>query len=253
MFIKSLELPATVIIFYRSFFACLFFLIFVNGLTWKPKGALFVSVLSYTAAISTFVLANKLTTAANAIVLQYTAPIFVFLFIRFGERKPIARKNLGTLLFGMLGIMVIFWGSTEAKDLKGVFIAIGSGVLFSVYMINLRYLKGVNPLNLNFYNNFVCALTLLPIVGSQLNIEWDQYLALGIMGVVQLGIPYFLFSKGLETLSLEEAALIVLIEPVLNPIWVATIVGEIPAIGTLLGGSLILGSLGFRYIFLRSS
>jgi drug/metabolite transporter (DMT)-like permease len=67
------------------------------------------------------------------------------------------------------------------------------------------------------------------------------------MGVVQLGIPYFLFSKGLESLSLQEASLIVLIEPVLNPIWVALVVGEVPSPATLAGGVIILLSLLLRY------
>jgi len=251
VFIKSLELPATVIVFYRSLFAGLFFMIFLRRGGSKPRVPLLVSVVSYTAAISSFVWANKLTTAANAIVLQYTAPIFVYLYIRFGVGNPIARNNLVTLIFGMLGVAIIFSGSAVEKDIKGVSVAVTSGLLFSVYMINLRFLKGFNPLVLNFFNNLVCVLVLLPLVEGHLSLNTDQFLALGIMGVVQLGIPYFLFSKGLETLSLEEASLIVLIEPVLNPIWVASIVGEIPSATTLIGGGLILGSLGLRYLLQR--
>ena len=69
------------------------------------------------------------------------------------------------------------------------------------------------------------------------------------MGVVQLGMPYFLFSKGLETVSLQEASLIALIEPVLNPLWVALVVGEIPSAATLAGGAMILLGLGARYLW----
>ena len=72
------------------------------------------------------------------------------------------------------------------------------------------------------------------------------------MGVVQLGIPYFLFSKGLETVSLQEASLIVLIEPVLNPVWVVLVVGEVPSLAPLAGGGIILSSLGVRYMGLLS-
>jgi len=72
------------------------------------------------------------------------------------------------------------------------------------------------------------------------------------MGVVQLGVPYFLFSKGLERLALQEASLIVLIEPVLNPIWVAWGVGEVPSTPTLIGGSVILFSLVLRYTWFPS-
>ena len=78
VFIKSLDLHPMVITFYRSLFASLFFFLFVTRQGWGVSVPLLVSVASYTAAISFFVWANKLTTAANAIVLQYTAPIFVF-------------------------------------------------------------------------------------------------------------------------------------------------------------------------------
>ena len=248
VFIKSLELPAVAITFYRSLFASLFFILFAGRKSWNLSFPLLISVTSYTAAISSFVLANKLTTAANAIVLQYTAPIFVFLFIRLLFREPISKLNFVTLLFGMLGVAIIFSGSTAGQDLSGVTVAIFSGLLFSIYMVNLRFLKGLNPLVLTFVNNFVCALALLPLTVSHLMLSGNQFVALTIMGVVQLGVPYFLFSKGLESISLQEASLIVLIEPVLNPLWVALGVGEVPSTATLIGGGVILFSLAVRYL-----
>ncbi|MBI2986643.1 MAG: EamA family transporter [Deltaproteobacteria bacterium] len=253
VFIKSLDLHPLTIVFYRSLFASLFFFLFVRTKSWTVSGPLLVSVVSYTAAISFFVWANKLTTAANAIVLQYTAPIFVFLFVRLLFREPISRPNLMTLLFGMVGVAVIFVGSAGQPDSVGVMMALLSGFLFSVYMTNLRFLKNINPGYLTLVNNLVCWLTLFPLVQSQLSLSPGQAFALAIMGVVQLGIPYFLFSKGLETVSLQEASLIVLIEPVLNPIWVAFVVGEIPSPATLVGGGIILLSLTCRYVGLLST
>lgn len=252
VFIKSIELEPLAIVFYRSLFASLFFLLFVKARSRSFSGPLLVSVASYTAAISFFVSANKLTTAANAIVLQYTAPIFVFLFVRLFFREPVSRANLATLSAGMAGVAVIFAGSAGEPDSAGVIVAVVSGLLFSVYMTNLRFLKSVHPGYLTLANNLVCWLALLPLVRSQLSLSAAQALALAIMGVVQLGIPYFLFSKGLEAISLQEASLIVLIEPVLNPLWVALVVGEIPSPATLLGGGIILLSLGFRYAWLSA-
>ncbi len=247
VFIKSLELHPLTIVFYRSLFASFFFLLFVRAKSWRPGVPLVVSVASYTAAISSFVWANKLTTAANAIVLQYTAPIFVFLFVRLFFHEPVSRANLITLVAGMAGVGIIFAGSAGQPDSAGVMMAVLSGFLFSVYMTNLRFLKNVDPGFLTLLNNLVCGLALFPLVGSQLSLSPAQALALAIMGVIQLGIPYFLFSKGLETVSLQEASLIVLIEPVLNPIWVAFVVGEFPSVATLVGGGIILLSLGLRY------
>ncbi len=252
IFIKSLALPAVVIVFYRSLFASLFFVAFLRKRRWKVSFHLLISVTSYTAAISLFVFSNKLTTAANAIVLQYTAPIFVFLFIRLLFREPISKGNLVTLLLSMLGVAIIFTGSNGEQALWGVSVAVMSGFLFAIYMMNLRFLAGFDPLVLTFINNLVCSIALLPLMVSHSTPLGGQLLALAVMGVVQLGAPYFLFSKGLESVALQEASLIVLIEPMLNPIWVAWGVGEVPSIPTLIGGSVILFSLVLRFAWFPS-
>ena len=249
IFIKFLALPPLTIVFYRSLFASLFFAFFVRKSIAAPKGALLVSALAYTAAISAFVSANKITTAANAIALQYTAPMFVFVIVHFLFGEKITGVSWISLVLGMLGIAVICAGSAGQPDAAGVMIALLSGLLFSIYMISLRFLKEFNPGTLTFLNNVVCCLILLPLVGSALSLSLKEGWIVAVMGVVQLGIPYWLFSKGLEQISVQEASLIVLIEPVLNPIWVALIVGELPSGATLIGGVFIVGSLGFRYLW----
>jgi drug/metabolite transporter, DME family len=251
LFIKFLPLPSLTIVFYRSLFASLFFVFFVRKSIAVPKVALLVSILAYTAAISAFVSANKMTTAANAIALQYTAPMFVFVIIHFLFGEKITGTSWLSLGLGMLGIAVIGAGSAGQPDAAGVMIALLSGLLFSIYMVSLRFLKEFNPGTLTFLNNLVCCLILLPLVGSELSLSLKEGWIVAVMGVVQLGIPYWLFSKGLEQVSVQEASLIVLIEPVLNPLWVALIVGELPSGATLIGGLCIVGSLAFRY--LRSS
>lgn len=250
VFIKSLELHPLTIVFYRSLFASLFFFLFVRRGGWSVSVPLLVSAVSYTAAISAFVWANKLTTAANAIVLQYAAPIFIFLFVRLIFREAISRPDLITLLFGMAGVSAIFAGSAGQPDSAGVMVAILSGFLFAIYMTNLRFLKEISPAYLTWVNNLACWLALLPLVWGDLSLSAREVLVLAVMGVVQLGIPYFLFSKGLEAISLQEASLIVLIEPVLNPLWVALLFGELPSPATFVGGGMILLSLACRYVWL---
>jgi len=251
IFIKFLSLPPLTIVFYRSLFASLFFAFFIRKSIAVPKVALLVSILAYTAAISAFVSANKMTTAANAIALQYTAPMFVFVIVHFLFDDKITGTSWISLGLGMLGIAVIGAGSAGQPDAAGVMIALLSGLLFSIYMVSLRFLKEFNPGTLTFLNNLACCLLLLPWVGSELSLSLKEGGIVALMGVVQLGIPYWLFSKGLEQISVQEASLIVLIEPVLNPLWVALIVGELPSGATLIGGLCIVGSLAFRY--LRSS
>jgi drug/metabolite transporter, DME family len=251
IFIKFLSLPPLTIVFYRSLFASLFFAFLVRRSIAVPRVALLVAALAYTAAISAFVSANKITTAANAIALQYTAPMFVFVIVHFLFGEKITGASWIALVLGMLGIAVICAGSAGQPDAAGVMIALLSGLLFSIYMVSLRFLKEFNPGTLTFLNNLVCCLILLPLVGSELSLSLKEGWIVAVMGVVQLGIPYWLFSKGLEQISVQEASLIVLIEPVLNPLWVGLIVGELPSGATLIGGICIVGSLAFRY--LRSS
>lgn len=249
VFIKFLDVPPLTIVFYRSFFAFLVFTPFVRRGEWQISAPVLISVLTYTAAISAFVSANKLTTAANAIVLQYTAPIFVFLFSRWVLGEAITKMNGFALMAGMLGVAVISFNSAGEPEMAGVLLALLSGLLFAAYMINLRRTQQVGPIYLTWINNAFCALALLFVVSSQLTLTASQTVILAAMGAVQLGLPYFLFSKGLQSISLQEASLIALIEPVLNPIWVALTVGEIPSSATMSGGGLILLGLGVRYIW----
>ena len=249
VFIKFLDLHPLTIVFYRSLFASLVFVPFLRRAQLQFNGTIAASVLSYTAAISAFVAANKLTTAANAIVLQYTAPVFVFLFTRLIWGEKISRLNGLALVVAMIGVAIISLDSAGAAEMAGVMLALASGLLLAIYMVNLRRTQAVTPVYLTWANNFVCALLLLPVVASWLALSLDQALILSVMGGVQLGLPYFLFSKGLQSVSVQEASLIALIEPVLNPLWVALIVGEVPSAATLVGGGIILLGLGARYLW----
>jgi drug/metabolite transporter (DMT)-like permease len=149
----------------------------------------------------------------------------------------------------MVGVGIISLDSAGEPEMAGVVLAILSGVLFAAYMINLRRTESVSPVYLTWINNVACALLLLGIVKSQLALSLDEILILAVMGAVQLGMPYYLFSKGLQTIPLQEASLIALIEPVLNPLWVALVVGEIPSSATLAGGAMILVGLAVRYVW----
>ena len=249
VFIKFLDIHPLVIVFYRSLFAALVFTPFLKRRDFHVNGTIVVSVLTYTAAISAFVSANKLTSAANAIVLQYTAPIFVFLFSWLVLREKIAKANLFALAVAMLGIGIISLDSAGEPEMAGVSLALVSGVLFAAFMINLQRARDISPVYLTWINNGVCAFLLFWVVRSQLVLTAGQVTVIAVMGAVQLGAPYYLFSKGLQTVSLPEAALIALIEPVLNPLWVALIVGELPSAATVWGGALILFGLGVRYLW----
>jgi drug/metabolite transporter, DME family len=248
VFIKFLEIHPLTIVFYRSFFASLVFVPFLKSSEFRFNGPMLVSVISYTAAITAFVSANKLTTAANAIVLQYTAPVLVYLFSRLVLGEKISTPNALALAVSMVGVGLISVDNAGEPEMSGVMLALLSGVLFAIYMVNLQRLREFSAIYLTWVNNLVCALLILPFAKARLALSTDQLVIVAIMGGVQLGLPYFLFSKGLRTIPLQEAALIALIEPVLNPVWVALTVGEIPSFATLVGGAMILAALAVRYL-----
>lgn len=249
VFIKFLDLHPLAIVMYRSFFASLVFLPFLKRRDMRLSAPVWVSVLTYTAAISAFVSANKLTTAANAIVLQYTAPVFVYLFSWLVLGEKISKLNGLALTIAMIGVAIISLDSAGEPQMMGVLLALLSGVIFAAFMLNLQRTRDINPVYLTWLNNLICAVLLLPFVTTHLALTTHQIAILAVMGAVQLGLPYLLFSNGLKAISLQEAALIALIEPVLNPLWVALVVGEIPAVATLVGGGMILIGLGVRYVW----
>jgi len=249
VFIKLLDLHPLTIVFYRSVFAALVFVPFLKRTHWSFDYPIFVSVISYSAAITAFVSANKLTTAANAIVLQYTAPIFVFLYSRFVKGERITRPHAVALGVSMAGVAIIASDKAGEPEMAGVLLALLSGFLFAIYMVNLQKTNETSPVYLTWLNNSVCALLLLPFVESRLAVSLEQGSILLAMGAVQLGLPYFFFSKGVLTVPLQEAALIALVEPVLNPVWVALTVGEVPSVFTIAGGGLILLGLSARYLW----
>jgi len=166
IFIKSFALPALMIVAYRSLFASLFFGCFLRRRTWKLSYPLALSVVSYTAAISFFIVSNQLTTAANAIILQYTAPAFIYMILRLVFREAIQQRNLLTLSLSMLGVAVIFVGSGGGDNLWGVSVAVLSGLLLAVFMINLRNLALSDPVVVTFLNNLACFLILLPFIAG---------------------------------------------------------------------------------------
>jgi drug/metabolite transporter (DMT)-like permease len=245
--IKSLDLPPTVIAFYRSLFAALAFMPFLKGRATPLSRWYLLSVPAYTGTVTLLVVATKMTSAANAIVLQYTAPLYVFALslVFLGERP--GKRGIAALIFGMAGIAVIFVGRSGGGDTVGILLGALSGFCFGALIVLLRKMRESDALFTTFVNSLGSALILLPFVTNNLQITGTQALVLIGMGSVQLSLPYFLYTKGLQTITSQEAAILTLIEPLLNPVWVALVVEEIPSIPTIIGGLLIVGGFVVRY------
>jgi drug/metabolite transporter (DMT)-like permease len=197
---------------------------------------------------ATFVWALARGTAANAIVLQYTAPMWMFLASVWwlGERADL--RSLTALAIGLAGIAVIVAGGWSAGELPVVGIALASGLFYAGVIICLRVLRHASPRWLAVLNQLCSGVVLLPFVlRSPAAPTAGQVAVLVVYGAVQMAVPYWLVARGLRTVSPQEAGTITLLEPLLNPLWAYLVSGEEPAPATLIGGAFIVGALAWRY------
>ncbi len=255
-FVKSpwlADLPAAgagpTIAFYRCVFAFLILLPFVrpSRIRWHPAMLLMAG---FFASMNILLICSMTqTSAANAILLQYTAPIWMFVasVTLLGEKAD--RRNLAALVLGMIGVGVIvvaFWGGTEAA---GVLMGLGAGASYGGVVVCLRVLRGHDPFVLVALNHGVSALVVLPwIVGQGGGLpDTGHLVALFAFGTLQMAVPYVLFTRGMRTVSPQEAGVITLIEPIINPVWVFVLWREPVALATVVGGAFIVLGLAVRY------
>jgi drug/metabolite transporter (DMT)-like permease len=203
------------------------------------------AAVAYAGTVVLFVVANKLTTAANAILLQYTAPVYVALFSPWflGER---ARGNdwlsLAVILVGML----LFFGDELSLDgYVGNGVALASGFCFAWLTLFLRRHREESAISALVLGNLLAGLIGLPFMFQSMP-DATSWVGLLLLGVVQLGLPYVMYALALRHVHAMEGILIPMIEPVLNPVWVFLMMGETPGPWAIVGGTIILGAVIFR-------
>jgi DME family drug/metabolite transporter len=198
-------------------------------------------VLTFTLMTAAFVIANTLTAAANAIILQYTSPIWVFVLSPLLLKERPGRDEGLVLLIAMVGVLVIFSGNPDTNA-TGLIVALVSGLGYGSLIVVLRGLRRVSPTVVAALNTLGSGLLLvLPVaVWATFGLTASQWGLMLLLALVQFTLPYVMFSWALRHVEAHRAALIVLLETVLNPLWTYLIVGEAPPPATLLGGPLIL-------------
>jgi drug/metabolite transporter (DMT)-like permease len=198
----------------------------------------------------TYLSAMSLTTAANAIWLQCTAPLWILVVGALFLREPASRGDVIPLVFGMAGIGVIlaFEMTSDLGNPAGIALGLASGVTYGSVVLFLRRLRGENEAFLVALNLLSTATLVFPyVIYRGLWPTGWQWLVLAAFGLLQMGLPYVLFARALRTIPGTEASLIALAEPLLLPLvtWLAW--GEVPAWWTVAGGMLILIGLAIRY------
>ena len=249
-FIKEIDAGALSITAFRCLFAALWLLPFVPGRRFPKATDMAVSIVLFALLLGLYVGSTKATTAANAIFLQYTAPIYVIAFSPLLLGEALRRYDVIPLAVCLGGIAVLFAGNQGSADAKGLWLGIGSGFFYGLFLLWLRRLRYADPIAITFANCLGVAIILAPLPGVW-HVDAPNVGLLVLMGAVQFAVPYVLFTRGLRDVTSGEASLIALIEPVLNPIWVVVLLGEEPTLATLIGGGIILIGLGLRYAILR--
>jgi DME family drug/metabolite transporter len=233
--------------FFRGFFAGFAMLLTVRrgDVSFRPMMLVMMAIFALMNA--TFVSALALGTAANAILLQYIAPMWMFLasVCWLGERADL--RNLTALLIGLVGIAVIVIGGWQEAQIFVIGLGLTSGVTYAGVIICLRVLRDASPRWLTLLNHFASAAVLIPFVWHYGLPTPAQLAVLLLYGAGQMALPYWLMARGLRFVSAQEAGTITLLEPLLNPVWAYLVSGEQPSSFTSVGGVFILAALAWRY------
>jgi drug/metabolite transporter (DMT)-like permease len=212
-------------------------------LNWSP--AQLGGAICYAATVILFVLATKWTTAANAILLQYTAPIYVALLSYWLLRERITKSDLLAIASTIGGMILFFLDDLSGGRMAGNIIAILSGIAFAGTALFLRKQKDGSPMESVFLGNIVAFLVGIPFMFKSVP-DATGWLGLILLGIFQLGISYILYAEAMKYVTALEGILIPIIEPILNPIWVFLILKEKPGKWAILGGIVVLMSITLR-------
>ena len=253
LFIKLITIDAFSILFYRSLLAGLTLIIIYGRVAVKLNKIGFISSLFYAPLLILFVTATKLTTAANAIFLQYTAPAIVLVLEPYFFRTKIDRINIWAVSLSMLGMGLFFVDQLSGEgSWLGFILAALSGLVLAGLLISQKLNDPsfiIGPIV--WGNVWVCMITFPFVWTADAGPSPSDLLYLVILGIGQLGMGYVLFLYGQKYLSAIESALIAMLEPLLNPMWVVIGYGEIPGIWAIVGGLLIITTLMGRLFIIK--
>ncbi len=240
----------------RCFFAAITIALLTKFKALKADGFTILAAIFYVGALSFFAVANKMTTAANAIFLQYTAPIYILIFAPIVLKEKFRFSDLLTVIVCIFGMTLFFIDSAPNANLSsesqfiGNILGLCSGVSLGGYILLLRHPKALNqnPASSVFYGNILAIFVMLPFVIAKPSVWTDKDIfAVVILGVFQIGLAYYLFTYGVtHGVRSLDASIIGFIEPLLNPVWVFLFIAEKPSNWAILGGLIIIAAVIFH-------
>ena len=251
--IKSIDWPPMAIAGGRSAIAIPMILLCIGRPRFTFSRAQVGGALGYAGTVVLFVFATRMTTAANAIFLQYTAPVYVALIGRWYLGERASRIDWLVIAVALAGIALFFLDRLTIAGLWGNILALGSGLAFALVALFLRKEKAGSPIASIVLGNVIVAVAGAPFMFQAPSLGEDGLWRLLLLGTVQLGLPYVFYATAIKQVSALEATLIPLLEPVLNPLWVMLALGERPGPWAIIGGLLVLSAvLGRGVMMMRT-
>ncbi|MDR1397476.1 MAG: DMT family transporter [Desulfarculales bacterium] len=194
----------------------------------------------YSGLVINFVIATKLTTAANAIFIQYLAPVYVAALAPFILKERTSRQDLFFIAAALAGMSLFFMDSLSPDGFKGNLLALLSGLCFAGFNISLRRVPDRLKFDIIIWGNIIACLACAPFIDFANSPGVSGWLAVAGMACFQFTLPYYLFARAAMRLTALELTAIPIIEPILNPVLVALVIGEWPGPWAVLGGIIVI-------------
>lgn len=246
--IKLIDLNPMAIAGMRSAIAATVMLLLMRGrlqFTWSfPQVS---GAIAYALTMILFVTATKMTTAANAILLQYTAPVFTAILGAWFLKEKVSRFDWVIIGLVIGGMFLFFFDRMSFSGIWGNVMAVGSGITLSYFILCMRLQKDASPLETVILGNLATMLFCFPFYFQQVPTIFDG-IAIFYMGVLQIGLSFIIFSTAIKFVAALDAILVQTLDPLLNPIWVYIIIGETPGRWALVGGAIVLTAVTVRNI-----
>jgi drug/metabolite transporter (DMT)-like permease len=243
--IKWVSLPALAVAGFRSAIALPVLLVFFGRRAVNFSAAQLIGGIAYAATVILFVAATKLTTAGNAILLQYTAPLYVALLSGWLLKERIRWFDWVTIAAVLCGMSLFFLDQLSAGGLTGNILAVISGFAFASLILAMRKQKDASPAGSAILGNLLTVLVCLPwmVQSPPGGADW---IGLTFLGVFQIGLSYVCYAVAIKNVTAMEGILIPMLEPILNPLWALLCMGERIGPWALLGGVVVIVSVLFR-------
>ena len=249
VFIKLVDWNGFAIAGTRSLISSFVILIYLKRPRFNWRFPQLAAAFSMAWTMTLYVLANKLTTAANTILLQYTAPIYVAVLAWVILKEKPTSDNWIALTVIVAGMLLFFAGKLSPGNMFGNVLAILSGLGLAFFTVFMRMQKGGSPFESCLLAHLITFIVSTPFIFRSPLPGVSGWVGIFILGVFQLGFASLFFSYGIKQVSALKSIFILALEPILNPIWVFLFAGEAPGIHAIVGGVVIISAVLFTTVY----